>query len=222
MTYLCHDAERQVYLMKEKSLTRVVVLMITFFALTPISLILSIFAMLTMTPTDNPTRKVLGAETVSYNLISAPKSGVQVYASLPNESPTIEFTAGVDDAREEIIRQYLNKYDSPLEPYAREIVNNADEYGLDFRLTTAIAQQESNLCKNIPAESHNCWGWGIHSQGTLGFDGYGLAIENVSRGLRKEYLDKGFITVEDIMQKYTPLSNGSWADGVNKFMAEME
>jgi len=98
----------------------------------------------------------------------------------------------------------------------------ADKYGLDFRLTTAIAQQESNLCKKTPAETYNCWGWGIHSKGTLGFEDYPHGIETVSRGLRKEYLDKGYLTVEDIMSKYTPLSNGSWAMGVSTFMAEMQ
>jgi hypothetical protein len=109
-----------------------------------------------------------------------------------------------------------------LEPYAPSIVDTADKYGLDFRLTTAIAQQESNLCKKIPPESNNCWGWGIHSQGTLGFSSFQEGIENVSKGLREEYLDKGFRTTEEIMSKYTPLSPGSWAEGVNKFMAEMQ
>ncbi|KKU47808.1 MAG: hypothetical protein UX67_C0028G0001, partial [Candidatus Woesebacteria bacterium GW2011_GWF2_46_8] len=98
----------------------------------------------------------------------------------------------------------------------------ADRYELDYRLTTAIAQQESNLCKIIPPGSNNCWGWGIHSAGTLGFDSFEEGIETVSAGLRKEYLDKGFRTVEEIMSKYTPLSNGSWATGVTKFMSEME
>jgi hypothetical protein len=56
----------------------------------------------------------------------------------------------------------------------------------------------------------------------LGFSSFSEGIEEVSRGIRKEYLDKGFATIEEIMGKYTPLSNGSWAEGVNKFMAEME
>jgi hypothetical protein len=158
----------------------------------------------------------------SPNLISSPKSGVKVYASLPSFLPTVSGHATVSDARGEIVRQYLNHYDSPLEPYAVEIVEASDRYGLDFRLTTAIAQQESNLCKKIPAESNNCWGWGIHSRGTLGFSSFGEGINEVSRGIREEYLDKGFGSVEEIMGKYTPLSNGSWAEGVPKFMAEME
>ena len=147
---------------------------------------------------------------------------MKVYASLPSFVPTVSGYATVGDARAEIVRQYLRFYDSPLEPYAPHIVDTADRYGLDYRLTTAIAQQESNLCKKIPPESNNCWGWGIHSRGTLGFSSFGEGIDTVSKGIREEYLDKGFKSIEEIMGKYTPLSNGSWAEGVNKFMDEMD
>jgi hypothetical protein len=89
-------------------------------------------------------------------------------------------------------------------------------------LTTAIAQQESNLCKNYPDGTYNCWGWGIHSQGTLGFSSFTEGIELVTKGLKENYIDKGYLTPETIMTKYTPLSNGSWANGVSKFLSEME
>ncbi|MBI2065977.1 hypothetical protein HYT60_00510 [Candidatus Woesebacteria bacterium] len=130
--------------------------------------------------------------------------------------------ATVTDARPELVRQYLAYWYSPLEPYSNFIVEAADRYELDYRLTTAIAQQESNLCKIIPPGSFNCWGWGIHSEGTLGFDSFEEGIETVSQGLKEEYLNKGFGSIEEIMSKYTPLSNGSWATGVTKFMSEME
>jgi len=107
-------------------------------------------------------------------------------------------------------------------PYAQELVDASDIHGLDYRLLTAIAQQESNLCKIIPPGSHNCWGWGIHSEGTLMFDTFDEAIFTVAQGLKEEYLDKGYTTPEEIMEKYTPLSQGSWAYGVNKFMSELE
>ena len=93
---------------------------------------------------------------------------------------------------------------------------------MDFRLLVAIAQQESNLCKKIPEGTHNCWGWGIHSKGTLGFDSYPEAIETVSQGIRRDYLNKGYTTPEEIMKKYTPSSPGTWAFGVNKFLGQME
>jgi hypothetical protein len=116
----------------------------------------------------------------------------------------------------------MENYGSPLAPYAGLIVQTADKYSVDFRLITAISQQESNICKIIPPGSYNCWGWGIHSKGSLGFTSFQEGIEEVSKGLREEYLDKDFTTIEEIMSKYTPLSNGSWAAGVNKFMSEMQ
>jgi len=85
-----------------------------------------------------------------------------------------------------------------------------------------LHRKESNLCKIIPPETYNCWGWGIHSKGTLGFSSFEEGIETVSQGLKKTTSTKDFRTIEEIMSKYTPLSNGSWAEGVNQFMQEME
>jgi len=151
-----------------------------------------------------------------------PNPTAQIFTALPDESPSTSIKLISSDARGEILKNYLSRFDSPLLPYAYYIVNMSDEYNIDFRLITAIAQQESNLCKYIPVNSHNCWGWGIHSQGTLGFSSYEEGIKTVSEGLKKEYLAKGYTTPEEIMRKYTPLSDGSWASGVSKFMQEME
>jgi len=196
-----------------------VLLVVIFLTLTPIALGTSLFALLSMSA-EVPKPKVLAAATQA-NLVDSPRAGVRVYASLPSTPPTITGEPITEDARPEIVRDYLNRYDSPLLPYANFIVATADKYQLDYRLITAIAQQESNLCKKIPPETNNCWGWGIHSAGTLGFSSYSEGIETVSQGLRQEYLNKGYTTIEEIMSKYTPLSNGSWAEGVNKFMGEM-
>ena len=121
------------------------------------------------------------------------------------------------------LKNYLEKYNSPLLGNENYIVSRSDEVGLDFRLITAIAQQESNLCKIFPEETYNCWGWGIHSKGTLGFASYNEAIDAVTYGLKTEYIDKGLTTPDTIWKKYTPSSpDGAWAKGVNQFMSEME
>ncbi len=160
---------------------------------------------------------------ISVDIPKSAKTGVRVYASLPNEFPKISATAEVADARPELVRNYLRRYKSPLENLSSYIVQKSDEYGLDFRLIPAIAQQESNLCKIIPPETYNCWGWGIHSRGTLGFDSYEEAIDTVMTGLKKEYIDKGLTTPDTIWKKYTPGSpDGAWAKGVNQFMADMQ
>ena len=187
-----------------------------FFTITPIALLSSAISLISLDK-----EKVVKESLPVPNLIQVPKSGVQVYASLPSSFPSVSGEVLGADARADLIKEYLSYYDSPLVPHADFIVRTADKYGLDFRLTTAIAQKESNLCKKAPPETYNCWGWGIHSRGTLGFSSYEEAIEEVSRGLKEQYIDKGFITIEEIMSKYTPLSQGTWAYGVTMFMDEM-
>ncbi len=126
------------------------------------------------------------------------------------------------DARPILIKNYLEKYNSPLAPYADLIFKVSNDYGFDYYWIVAIAQQESNLCKKAPEGSHNCWGYGIHKKGTLGFDNYELAIRSYAEYLKREYFDKGLNTPELIMKKYCPSSNGSWAAGVNQFIEEMK
>ncbi len=126
------------------------------------------------------------------------------------------------DARPIIVERYLKRYRSPLAPYAKKIVELSDRYGFDYYWMVAIAQQESNLCKKAPEDSHNCWGYGIHSQGTLKFENYDLALESYAQYLKSQYFDKGLNTAELMMQKYCPHSNGSWARGVNQFIGDME
>jgi hypothetical protein len=130
-----------------------------------------------------------------------------------------------EDARAQIIAQFLERHNSPMTPhdfYGRKIVEIADLYQIDFRLLPAIAMQESGLCKNTnPAAPHNCLGFGIHKSGTLDFDSYEAGFERAGRELKAYYIDKGLVTVELIEKKYTPSSNGSWASSVNQWMAEM-
>ncbi|OGM32837.1 hypothetical protein A2803_05885 [Candidatus Woesebacteria bacterium RIFCSPHIGHO2_01_FULL_44_21] len=194
------------------SFTKSITLLAIFILFTPIALTVSIFSLFLATAKTQPQPQVLAAET---------KAGANIFAALPGELATIDAQVGSSDARAEILRKYLTRYDSPLMPYADYIVAMADKYEMDFRLTTAIAQQESNLCKVIPEGTSNCWGWGIHSQGTLGFESYEEGIKIVTEGLKREYINKGLLIPENIMQKYTPLSDGSWAYGVRLFMEEM-
>lgn len=193
-------------------------LVVVFFTITPITLAISLFSLFSFKGS------VLAKDIVTQkNLALSTYSGVQVYASLPPQLPAVSDNVGAKDARPEIVKQYLEYYNSPLTPYSDFIIQTSDKYRLDYRLISAIAQQESNLCKVIPPGSYNCWGWGIHSQGSLGFDSFEEGIETVSKGLRTQYLDKGLGTVSEIMSKYNSTSpDGAWAKGVSQFMDEME
>lgn len=126
-----------------------------------------------------------------------------------------------NDARLESVRHFLARYDSPLEPYAKDLVAAADQYDLDYRLLPAIAMQESNLCKKTPKESFNCWGFGIYGKKVLRFDNYADAIQAVTKTLAQEYIQQGLETPEQIMKRYTPNNDGSWAFAVNHFMQEL-
>lgn len=126
------------------------------------------------------------------------------------------------DNRINNLKRFFRKYNSPLYDEAEFIVQISDQYGFDYRLLPAIAMQESNLCKVIPENSYNCWGWGIYGDQVLRFPSYKDAISAVAKGIKKDYIDKGLHTPESIMSKYTPSSPGTWSRAVNFFMRALE
>ncbi|OGM18609.1 hypothetical protein A2686_01815 [Candidatus Woesebacteria bacterium RIFCSPHIGHO2_01_FULL_38_10] len=194
-----------------------ILLIFIFFTITPIALFSSIISLIALTNVS------FQEQTPPSNLFENPKPGVQVFASLPSEQSSISGKVLGVDARSELIKNYLDIYNSPLKPYSDFIVKTSDKFDLDYRLITAIAMKESGLCKVIPEESYNCWGWGIHSNGTLKFSSFEQGIEEVSKGLKENYFDQGLRTVEEIMSKYIPHSPGGiWAENVSKFMKEMQ
>jgi hypothetical protein len=190
------------------------ILILVFFTLTPIALVSSVISLVAIANLN--TGEVLGE---SINIVESPQPGVQVFASLPSDFPGISGEIIENDARGELLRQFLEKYNSPIEPHAEFMVKKSDEYGLDFRLLTAIAMKESGLGKAMPYDDcNNAWGYGIHSAGILCFDSWEEGIDYVSRGLKENYIDKGYITVEEIMTKYAHPDSNTWADGVNMYM----
>ncbi len=138
---------------------------------------------------------------------------------------TANYTAA--DARAEILRQYLRRFQSPLEPYADLIVSTADSYGLDFNIIVAIAQCESNLCKKTPSESNNCWGYGIPTGAKSGtnFQNLSHGIESVGKLLYKYKTQYSAATPDQIGPIYAPpsaLNGGSWAKCVKYFLEELK
>ena len=140
------------------------------------------------------------------------------YAALPTSQNILSANITQGDGRKERIRQFLASYNSPLEPYAGDIVDAADQYGIDYRLVTSIAMQESGLCKTIPYNSYNCWGFGVYNHTAMHFSSYKDGIYTVTKALATKYKDRGLVTPQQIMTMYTPSSNGSWAFSVQHFM----
>jgi hypothetical protein len=150
------------------------------------------------------------------------KNSGQFYAALPQTTGEVLGTVFTDDARPVIIEKYLTKHSSPLLPYANELLQASEKYGVDYQLIVAIAQCESNLCKKAPQGSYNCWGF---ENGETRFLSWGQAFNQVAKTLREGYLDKGLITPEEIMPKYAPPSvekGGPWAKCVKQFMEDLE
>lgn len=122
----------------------------------------------------------------------------------------------------ERLEKFMGKYKSPLYPLARHIVEEAAENGIDYRLLPAIAMNESTLCKAIPHNSYNCWGWGIYGDKVTRFTSYEDAITVISKGIKKNYYDRGMASPSAIMQAYTPSSpDGIWARKIHKWYDEI-
>jgi len=189
---------------------RKIFLVFSFFAVTQALLFISIFFLLSVSykqSENNP--HATGNKAVSF-------------AALPSLGNTIQDQITYEDARVEIIRQFFERYNSPLRPHASTVIEAADLYNLDFRLIPAIAMQESNLCKKSPPDSHNCWGFGIYGSKVTTFDDFDEAIYTVTRTLALKYKADGLDTPYEIMTRYTPRSDGSWAESVEYFMNQLQ
>ena len=139
-----------------------------------------------------------------------------------NSGGNYEAEIQVADGRVANLKSFFRKHNSPLYDFADKIVEVSDRYQFDYRLLPAIAMQESNLCRVIPENSFNCWGWGIYGTTVTRFDTYDEAIETIGKGIKDHYIDKGLVTASAIMNKYTPSSKGSWQYGVNTFLKALE
>lgn len=192
-------------------LMRKVFFVSSFFVLTPLTIFISIFYLLYILNNQNNIA-------LTHN-----RPHTVAFAALPlSENAMLEDQITQEDARTEIVRLFFEQYKSPLEPYASSVVEVADTYDLDFRLIPAIAMQESNLCKKAPEDSYNCWGFGIYGQKVTMFSDYEEGIAAVTKTLALKYKADGLHTPQEIMRRYTPRSNGSWAESVEYFMNQLQ
>jgi len=140
---------------------------------------------------------------------------VSAATQLAGASATLAFgKTEQPDLRTKRLGNFLTKYSSPLTPYAKNIVELADKYKLDWRLVVAISGVESTFCKASPYNSYNCWGW---KNGKHTFSSYADALQQVSKTLRVHYYDRGLDTPETIGPIYAP-PTPDWALKVRFFM----
>ena len=148
----------------------------------------------------------------SYAFQNASNSSAKLVSEFGNNTP---------DEREEILKEFLLLYDSPLAPFAQDFVRNADNYQLDWRLVASIAGLESTFGKRIPYNSYNAWGWGIYGDNVVRFNSWPEGIETISKGLRERYL-KDFSESDPYVIGPTYAASPTWAQRVSFFMARIE
>lgn len=147
--------------------------------------------------------------------------GYANFAALPNFPEGSRAQIIGADARARLVDRYFESYGSSMKGLGKYVVLAADKYRIPFSLLPAIAMCEGNLGKQIPPGSFNTWGYGIYEGSNRSFSSWKEGIEVVSQALRRDYFDQGLSTPRQIMSKYTPSSNGSWADCVESFLEEM-
>ena len=140
-------------------------------------------------------------------------NGYQFYAALPQVLGSFSVALAKEDARGEMVRQFLHKYQSPLEEYADVMISEADKHAIDFRMIPAISGCESTFGRHMPAGSYNAFGYAIYTGQVSGavFDNWEHA--------------KGLTTPHEIGPIYAPPSvatGDSWAICVSGFMDEMK
>jgi len=127
----------------------------------------------------------------------------------------------VVDNRAQMLKSYLQNYDSPLVPYAQDFVDHADKNKLDWKFVAAIAGVESGFGKQLPQNSYNGWGWGIYGNNVHYFPSWKEAIATISQELREKYMNKwGAKDVYGIGEFYA--ADPNWANKVTHFMNQID
>ncbi len=157
-------------------------------------------------------------------LFIASQKGSAVYAQEPVAGSSAALSVhSMDesietDFRVEKLKSFLQHYNSPLTPYAKDFVEQADIYQLDWRWVVAITGVESTFGKHIPYQSYNAYGW---ANGEYAFTSWEESIETVTKALAKNYVGRGADTIEKIAPIYAPPST-TWAGKVLYFIDKID
>ena len=116
-----------------------------------------------------------------------------------------------------VIEAVLKRYGSPLADESESFVKTCMKYQIDCYLLPSIAGLESTFGKFIYPNSYNPFGW---ARGYMMFDTWAQAIDTVGSGLRKGYLNKGALTVDEIGPIYS--ESPTWAVRVNFFINQFK
>ncbi len=122
------------------------------------------------------------------------------------------------DPRALVLKDYLAKYNSPLQDNAQDFVDAADLYGIDWKLVPAISGVESTFGKVTPGGC-NAWGWGIYGDNRFYFPSCKNAIYTISKGLKEDYISRGLLTPYQLNTRYA--SSPTWGTHVAYFLNDI-
>lgn len=151
----------------------------------------------------------------------------EVYKALPSMlQPTSDQTVQVTkkDARSDLVANFFRKYNAPLASNAQTFIEAADRYNLDYRLLPAIAMEESKGGQGTPAKTNNPFRYSTDNKKVNVYTSVGEAINQVAEIIKREYIDKGLKTPDEIMTLYAPSSiktGGTWALNVSKYLKQL-
>lgn len=138
-------------------------------------------------------------------------------------SQVLSATIESGDARVLLVESFLTKHNSPMSPYAGNIVWEADRFGIDFRLLPAIAMCESGAGKRMPKKAEfNAFGIAVYTGQLNGkaFTSWPHAVSWVSQYIKEKYYDRGIIDLRSIGEIWAPPSVNtgySWTTCVESF-----
>lgn len=136
------------------------------------------------------------------------------------------------DIRELVLKGYMETMRCgtgdipPLANHTDSLVKYADENGLDWKITTAIAGVESWFgCVGGAEEFHNAWGYGGPIATRFRYKTWEDGISAFSSGLARGYGTNVHERLYDIASFYVNGCEGEhnpWAEGVMKYLRGIE
>lgn len=134
-----------------------------------------------------------------------------------------EATSNIQYSNAEVatLEAVFKRYNCPIAGTGELFVKHAEKNNIPYWLVASIAFQESSCGKNTPTkegrESNNLWGWGVYGDKVSTFKDIEEGIDTVSRYMADVFYSNGVTDLCEIMETYTPPSNGSWCEGVGFF-----
>lgn len=156
---------------------------------------------------------------LSLSLIYLPFNFMKASPVYAQSEQIVQIESRPVDKRATILKDYLAKYNSPLEDSSQDFIDAADQYGLDWKLVVSISGVESTFGKHIPG-GYNGWGWGVYGNNAIYFKSWREAIFTISKGLRENYVDKGLSEPYSMSRLYAASPN--WGKNVTFFMNDIE